>query len=69
MGGVVNRSFCLVVAWSRIILRFLGVVDWGCKRGCVIFSLVGAVLGGFGVVAGCSVGCGLWCSKLEHQSV
>jgi hypothetical protein len=30
--GVANRSLSLVVAWSRVILGFLGVVNWGTVR-------------------------------------
>jgi hypothetical protein len=57
--GVVNRSLCLVVACSRVILGFLDVVTWRSVRGRVIFSLFGVALGDFGVVARCSVGCGV----------
>jgi hypothetical protein len=46
----------LVVAWSRVILGFLGVVNWGSVSGSVIFGLFGVVLR-FGEVARCSVGC------------
>ena len=49
----------MVVAWSRVILGFLGVVDWGSVRGCVIFGLFGVVLGSLGVVARWSVSCGV----------
>ncbi len=57
--GVVNRSLCLIVAWSRIILGFLGVVNWGSVHGCVISGLFGAVLGSLGIVTCWSVGCGV----------
>ncbi len=57
LGGVVNRSLCFVVAWSRAILRFLGVENWDSVRGCVIHGLFGVVDDVFGVVARCSVGC------------
>jgi hypothetical protein len=55
--GLANRSLCLVVVWSRVILGFLGVVNWSSVCGCVIFGLFGVVLGDFGVAARCSVGC------------
>jgi hypothetical protein len=54
LGGVVNGSFCSVVASRRVILKFLVVVDWGSIGCCVIFDLCGAVSScsvGFGVVS------------------
>jgi hypothetical protein len=38
-------------------IRFLGVVNWGSIRPCVIFSLFGVVLGSSDVVTGCYVCC------------
>ncbi len=69
MDSVVNRSLCTIVAWSRVILGFLGVIDWGSKRGCVIFGLAGAVLEGFGVASSCNVGCGVvnWSISVVSQ--
>jgi hypothetical protein len=55
LSGVVNGSFCSVVAKRRVILKFLVVVvDWGSIGCCVIFDLGGAVSRcsvGFGVVS------------------
>jgi hypothetical protein len=33
LAGVVLMSLSLVVAWSRVILGFLGEVNWGGGRG------------------------------------
>ncbi len=49
----------MVVAWSGVILGFLGVVYLGIVRDCVRFGLFGVVLGSLGVVASWSVGCGV----------
>ena len=60
-GGVVLRSLCLVVAWCRVIFRSLSCVVVGRSSigGSVVFGLLGVVPGGFSVVAGCSVCCGV----------
>jgi hypothetical protein len=54
--GVVNRSLSSVVAWSRVILGFLSVLNWGSVRGCVICGLFGVVVGDFVISVGCRVG-------------
>ncbi len=47
LGGLgVVRSLCLVVAWSRVILGPVGVVNWGSIRGRVTFGLLSVVVGG-----------------------
>jgi hypothetical protein len=47
------------VGWSRVKLGFLCVVNLGSIRHWVIFGFFGVGLGGFGLIARSSVGCGV----------